>query len=153
MTQEEKIRIARKLSNKSRESGTPTLVPVWFALLTVSDLFGTGSVHPVSRSGVLIVDTPVGLVSFVHNHATYGHFSIPDDVYEKVCGTSFTVLSKAEKLSSVPELRWIDTKTIKATAQYFGCGSYHSECRRAFQSDRWVIEAENTHDMSTFPVD
>lgn len=76
----------------------------------------------------------------------YRHFAIPCDRYEKLDDVDFVTFVRS--IDDDIFVTWVEPKTIKDTAEYYGIGSYHSECKRAFKSERWTLEPEHVKDIS-----
>ena len=136
--------LARSMVRKSK--GTLNHASVFPVVATLSALGFHDNLKLVTLSGTMILDAVGRLIMPVMDWSEYRHFAVPCDKYEKLNDVDFVTFVR--RIDDDIIVTWVDPKTIKDRAEYYGLGSYHPECKRSFRSERWTLEPEHVKDIS-----
>lgn len=136
--------LTRSMIQKSK--GTLSHGSLFPVVATVCGLGSHENLKIVMLSGTVILDSGGRLIMPIMNWSDYRHFTVPCDKYEKLDEVDFVTFVK--RFDNVIVVTWVESKTVKDTAEYYGLGSYHPECKRAFKSERWTLEPEHVKDIS-----
>jgi hypothetical protein len=114
---------------------------------TMSELGVVDNVRLVTLSGILIIDAGGRLIMPIADWSDYKHFAIPCDRYDQLDRVSFVTLTK--KIGRDIIVTWVESNVVKDRANYYGMGSYHPECKKAFRFERWTLEPEHVKEISS----
>lgn len=138
---------ATKLFRSSQRTTRPLSLNYCMALIALCDLVGIENVEQPMVGSLVVHGRHVLLVAY---GSKFRDAYMEDDHVSQLDIHDVVVFARTQFKSKSVELTWIDAKKAKATAEYYGCGSYHGQRKKAFSSQRWVIEQEHLCDMSSF---
>jgi hypothetical protein len=129
-----------------KSNGSLSHASLFPVVATMNELGVVDNVRLVTLSGILIIDAGGRLIMPIADWSDYRHFAIPCDRYDQLDRVSFVTLTK--KIGDDIFVTWVESNVVKDRANFYGMGSYHPECKKAFRFERWTLEPEHVKDIS-----